>query len=138
NRTRHDFPPSVSVEHPIDGGVMDLTVQQIFEGFLDLAGHANPARGGKLKEHLRRMPLSQLSTVFGPNLLYRDITLCTVETETSVWIAISEAGRGSTKAFQITNHLRCSLPAVCLSRIDTSNSERCGSADVTPPITCLP
>jgi len=65
-------------------------------------------------------------------------TLCTVDTETSVWIAISEAGRGSTKAFRIINHLRCSLPAVCLSRIDTANLERCGATDVTPPIILLP
>jgi hypothetical protein len=44
----------------------------------------------------------------------------------------------STDAFQTMSRLRCSLPAVCLGRTDTSNTERCGSADVTLPIKHLP
>jgi hypothetical protein len=54
NRARNDFPPSISVKHPVNGRVMDLMVQQILKGFLDLTGDANLARGGRLKKRLEK------------------------------------------------------------------------------------
>ncbi len=130
---------------------MDIVAHQFFQGLLDSACNADLTRGGNREKRLEKQdflifaqiasaPYAMLmaSMTFGPNLLYHDTTLCTVDTETSVWMAISEAGRGSTNAFQMISHLRCSLPAVCLSRSDTSNSERCEAADVTTPMKHLP
>lgn len=33
--SRNDFPPSVSVRHPIHGGMMNFVDQQFFDGLLD-------------------------------------------------------------------------------------------------------
>jgi len=151
NRTRHDFPPSVSVEHPIDGGVMDLMVQQILEGSLDLAGHANLARGGKLKEWLEKLGFLVLAQIASaPYAIVAALDRFWTESVVPGYhvmhgrnrnIRMDSDLRGRPWVNQgIPDHKPSALfsPAVCLSRIDTSNSERCGSADVTPPITCLP
>jgi len=53
NRARHDFPPSISVKHSIHSGLMDLMVQQILEGFLDLAG--TPSPGSELRQRFEKL-----------------------------------------------------------------------------------